>query len=279
MLIVTAANSIKDSWANCPNFSFKSVIQETVKRAEQFGYDTAVYDLGSLGIGEPFFVDSPTFQEHGYFEEIQEGYRSRSLFKPDLILHSLKKQEVCTVYLDADALLFNRLDEVFSGDFDVGVTLRRSSEMKGDWYDNHYDIVKFLNAGVMFFAPGAATISFLERWKSETERVGNDQRALNAVACGDDPPAPYSVASIEGVRIKYFPTARYNYYYFDSGFPLMRQVKILHFKGEVRKYYPFAFRNRLYCTLVSPIIHHAGLFVPPRVRALLKKLRPTRNKR
>jgi hypothetical protein len=271
VLIVTAANSIEDSWGDCPNFSFKSVIRETVRRAEQFGYRTAVYDLGSLGMGEPFFVASPSFQEHGYFEEIQKGYRSRSLFKPDLLIHSLRQHGDNTVYLDADALLFNRIDEVFGGDFDVGVTLRRKSEMKGDWYESHYEIVKFINAGVIFLSPTDATSAFLERWKTETERVGNDQRALNAVTCLDDPPAPYSIVTIDGVRIKYFPTMRYNYYYFDQGFPLIRKVKILHFKGEVRKYYPFTFRNRAYCALISPVLHHGSRVVPPKVRALVKK--------
>ena len=146
--------------------------------------------------------------------------------------------------------------------------------MKGDWYESHYEIVKFLNAGVIFFAPTDATSAFLKRWKAETERVGNDQRALNAIACPDEPPAPYSVLRIGGVRIKYFPTLRYNYYYFDQGYPLVRRVKILHFKGEVRKYYPFTWKHRLRCSLVSPLVHHAGRMLPQRVRALLKRARP-----
>jgi len=271
MVIVTAANSIRNSWSENTHFSYKSVIQQTVNRAEQFGYHTAVYDLGSLGIGEPFYIDNPTFQKEGYYAEIQKGYKSRSIFKPDIILHSLEKLKDFTVYLDGDALLYDSIDEVATNDFDVGVTLRRASEMRGQWYQEHYEIVRFVNAGVLFFNPSAATFTFLRRWKAATEKEGNDQKALNSIVCPDRYPEPYTIANIQGIKIKYFPGIRYNFYYFDQGFPLTKNVKILHFKGEVRNYYPFTLKKRVYCTLLSPIIFNVSALLPSWVKKFLKK--------
>lgn len=272
MLIVTAANSIRDSWAQDSHFSFKEVIQHTARQASEFGYDTAIYDLGSLGIGEPFYVDDPTFQSEGYYKQIGKRYRSRSLFKPDILLHSLRKHRDDMVYLDGDALLYDRLDEVFDDEFDVGVTLRARFEMQGAWYQEHYEIAKFLNAGVVFLRPTAATERFLERWKDATEELGNDQKALNSLACRDSLPRLYAVDEIDGVRFKYFPTTRYNYYYFERGFPLFSRVSVLHFKGEVRKFYPFTLRKKLRCRFLSPAGRTAGMLAPQWAKSLLRKM-------
>lgn len=272
MLIVTAANSIGDSWTKGSHFSFKKVIQHTARQAQEFGYDIAIYDLGSLGIGEPFYVDDPTFQAEGYYKQIGPRYRSRSLFKPDILLHSLRKRRDNMVYLDADALLYDRLDEVFDDEFDVGVTVRARFEMQGAWYREHFEIAKFLNAGVIFFRPTAAAETFLGRWKKATEELGNDQKALNSLACRDSLPPLYSVDEIDGVRIKYFPTTRYNYYYFERGFPLFSRVSVLHFKGEVRKFYPFTLRKKLRCRFLSPVAHRAGTLAPQWTKSLLRRI-------
>ncbi|HOO90787.1 MAG TPA: hypothetical protein PLA74_08185, partial [Syntrophales bacterium] len=76
------------------DFSFRSVIEQTVKKARECGYTPVVYDLGELGIGEPFHIVDETFAKKGYYEvEVQAGYKSRSLFKPEVVKYCLSKHK------------------------------------------------------------------------------------------------------------------------------------------------------------------------------------------
>ena len=256
MIILTCANvdvAPEEFGKWYSGFSFKSVILKTVKKAEEFGYIPVVYDLGSLGIGEPFHVDDQTFSSKGHYEkEIQKGYKSRSLFKPDVVGHCLSKYDDLVVYLDGDAQLCGKLDEIVTDDYDVGVTLRDPSEFESKWYRDHEGIVKFVNAGVIFFNPTKATKTFINTWQKLTQEVGNDQKALNKLTCPERCPEVNSVHILNGVRVKYFPGKQYNYYYFDEGF--VSNIKIMHFKGTVRRFYPFGVRNWLYCFFIRPAL-------------------------
>ncbi len=69
--------------------------------------------------------------------------------------------------------------------------------------------------------------------------------ALNNLASPEHYPDDYSVKVIDGVRIKYFPAWKYNFYYFDEGWNT--DARILHYKGIVRKYYPTTFLVILNC--------------------------------
>ncbi|MFT6906810.1 MAG: hypothetical protein ACJAS1_003482 [Oleiphilaceae bacterium] len=252
MIILTAGHSPKNAPKEAnKKFSFKSVIEKTVENSHKFGYKPVVYDLGNLGIGEPYSVQDDNFTNEGFYKEVKKGYQSKSLFKPEIVEDCLKKHQDFTVYVDGDAVLHDKIDEVVSDDYDIGVTLRRPSELQGAWYDEYSDIAKFLNAGVIFFNPTPATLKFVEMWKHKTYEVENDQKALNLLACEDDYPEINSISVINGVRIKYFPGDQYNYYYFNEG--LVPNIKIMHFKGNVRNFYPFDFLKNAYCKLVAPV--------------------------
>ena len=114
MIILTGANTdtAKDDFGRVhKKFSFKGVINETVRQAEKFGYTPVVYDLGSLGMGIPFRVTDEVFAEKGYYAaETQKGYKSKSLFKPEMVRDCLSKHKDLTVYLDGDATLYDRID-------------------------------------------------------------------------------------------------------------------------------------------------------------------------
>jgi len=253
MIILTAANCNNPQDASGKienNFSFKFIIQDTISNCERFGYHPVVYDLGDLGIGEKFDVEEKSFNQKGHYKEIKKGYKSKSLFKPDIVEKCLQNHMKFTVYIDGDALLYNSIDEVKGDDFDVGVTLRRPSEMEGDWYEKYKDIVKYVNAGVIFFNPTDATFQFLNTWRNKTKEVKNDQKALNQLVCKETYPQVNSIETIHGVRIKYFPCDQYNYYYFKEG--LVPNIKILHFKGTVRQFYPFTWEKRFYCRFLAP---------------------------
>lgn len=277
MVILTCANidvateKYKDEYGKYyRNFSFKNVIQETMKKAHKCGYTPDVYDLGELGIGEPFQVADESFRNKGYYEvEIQKGYKSRSLFKPELVRHCLQKHNDIVAYLDGDAQLMSSIDEVATNDYDVGVTLRKASELESEWHREHFEIARYANAGVIFFNPTPAAFRFVDAWETRTKEVGNDQKALNQLVCPEHYPGAYSVISINDVRIKYFPCEQYNYYYFEEG--LERDIKIMHFKGMYRQYFPFDWKKRLYCMMIIPAMNA--------VKPVLKKILSTMGKR
>ncbi|MFX0137158.1 MAG: putative nucleotide-diphospho-sugar transferase [Candidatus Hodarchaeota archaeon] len=257
MIILTAANTDiakTDSGGVYKNFSFRSVIQKTVKQAEEYGYKPIVYDLGSLGIGKPFHIKDETFATKGYYEkEAQKGYKSKSLFKPEMVKSCMEEYNDFIVYLDGDAQLCANIDGIVEDDYDIGVTLRDPLEFESEWYKEYFEIVKYVNAGVIFFQPTLAAKRFIDIWHKRTKEVGNDQKALNQLTCPDYYPKVNSILTINGVRIKYFPGKLYNYYYFQYG--LEAKTKIMHFKGSVRHFYPFDWKKRLYCMTVIPAIN------------------------
>ncbi len=265
MIILTCANNDiakDDNGRVYKGFSFRGVIRKTVTQAEKFGYTPVVYDLGSLGMGESFHVDDQSFAAKGYYErEVKRGYKTKSLFKPKLIKLCMSKYNDLVVYLDGDAQLCGKIDEVDTNSYDVGVTLRDPSELQNAWHQEHFDIVRYLNAGVIFFRPTPSTKKFIDTWQEMSQNLGNDQKALNRLACLDDYPEPNSVLVINGVRIKYFPCKQYNFYYFEEG--IVPNTKILHFKGVVRHFYPFDWKKRLYCMTVIPLLN--------KIRSLVKK--------
>lgn len=256
MIIFTCANSdvaIKNDGRAYKNFSFRSVIQDTVNKANELGYTPVVYDMGNLGIGELFILNNVT---------------TNALFKPVIVKHCMETNEDdIFVYLDGDAQLYNAIDEVAEGDYDIGVTLRTFSEIDNEWHLQNFEWIKYLNAGVMIFKHTKATKQFINIWHKLTEEVGDDQLALNKLACPDEYPEAGSILEIDGVRFKYFPCQQYNYYHFEDH--LEDNIKILHFKGIVRHFYPFTWRKRLYCKTVVPVRN--------RTIEILKKILPLKS--
>lgn len=254
MIILTGANRDKptDDSGNIRHdieFTFGSVINRTVKKAEELGYKAEVYDLGTLGFGRPFNVGDESFSKLGYYEkEVVKGYKSKSLFKPKMVMSCIEEHKDITVYLDGDALLCESLAGIETDDYDVGVTLRHPVELEGDWYEEHIEIAKYVNAGVIIFRPTPATDKFLAEWDVLTDDIGNDQMALNKLTCPGDYPEVGSVSVVNGVRVKYFSGAEYNYYYFKE--LKSTGVKIMHFKGTVRDLYPLSWKTKLSLNLM-----------------------------
>jgi len=255
MIILTGANRDKPTddtgkVRTDTKFTFGSVIRRTEAKAKQLGYVTDVYDLGNLGFGEKFNVDDESFVKLGYYKkEVVKGYKSKSLFKPQLVKHCITKHQATTIYLDGDALLCSDISEIDTDDYDVGVTLRHPSELEGEWHKDHFEIAKYVNAGVIFFRNTANTAKFLDAWDVLTDEVGNDQMALNQLSCPDYYPEIGSVIELNGVRVKYFPGEIYNYYHFKE--LSSSNAKIMHFKGVVRDLYPYNTVTRLYCNFAA----------------------------
>lgn len=255
MIILTCANSEFRRWEHVElrDFSFRSVIEATARQAEKCGYTTAIFDLGTLGLGEKYIIEDEHFSSKGYYEkEPIPGYKSKSLFKPELVQIVMERHNDIVAYLDGDAQLVGCIDEIVGDDYDIGVTLRPKWETETEWNKANFNIVKYINAGVIFFNPTKAAKTFVEEWKRLTDEVGNDQMALNQLACPDFYPAAFSVETVNGVRIKYFPCERYNFYFFGQIFA--SEAKIFHFKGSIRKFFPFRWEKQIFCWMRALLV-------------------------
>jgi hypothetical protein len=146
-----------------------------------------------------------------------------------VIAHALAALEPdrLLVYLDADAICLQRIDELLACPFDVAVTDR-----------DHWDLAKTavvaeyigqFNAGVIVFRKSARTAAFVEQWARATDELGNDQRALNAILNPDrrriTAGAEFAAA---GVAVRVFDGMIYN----NRERPTRFGIKVVHFKRE-----------------------------------------------
>ena len=243
------------------DWRYKTFIEQSVTAARKFGYEISVYDLGRLGFGIPFTIADANFKRFGYYGDAMPGtddknplrWRTRALFKPALVRHAITANPGrFVVWMDGDAMLNAPIDEIATDDYDVGVTVRRITET---WRypnaANHAFVhaAKFqvgeLHAGVMFFAPTPAAGTFIEEWARLTDKLGNDQLALNKLTNPNDerltgpaserlvPFAP-RILDAAGACIKTFPH-EYNWRHWSgqATHPARTQeAKILHFCGQ-----------------------------------------------
>lgn len=180
---------------------------------------------------------------------------SRSLFKrPQFLFYFLKhhRKEVLLgnkifcfldylntygenfIFLDGDAILVGEIDEVIGGDFDIGVTLRRSSEV-----DLCFGNCRGLNSGVLFFLGGKnKNVNFIREWKrtmlstlepliEQTSLTRLIQQNKLYLKVGQTLSVPTGAAR-SFVRI--LSCEVYNYNWIEEGFDVNQQ-KILHFKS------------------------------------------------
>lgn len=151
------------------------------------------------------------------------------------LLDICKKSKENFIFLDGDAFLINRIDELFNMDFDIGVTLRRKREInleKGNCMG--------LNAGVIIFKGGAKNRTFLDFWKSQMLRTNEcfvEQTSLTRIIEKIDKNIfdnYYNEGALtlsdQKIKIKIFPCEVYNYNWIEEGFNKEKN-KILHFKG------------------------------------------------
>jgi hypothetical protein len=144
------------------------------------------------------------------------------------------------VFLDGDAFLINRFDEIEEQEFDIGVTLRRKSEIKLDFGD-----CGVLNSGVIFFLGETnKNKMFLELWIKEVWRTNEpliEQTSLSRMLLSINPQVSSGhfeeklfLESDGGkIVVKILPCEIYNYNWIEEFDPVSdaRKVKILHFKS------------------------------------------------
>ena len=179
------------------------------------GYKTLIYDLGGLEKGIPF--DGKVSTKNG----------AKIPSKPSMILDALGRVEEKDIiaWVDADAIIWNRFDEIFDYKFDIGVTLRKPKEKENDLP---------INAGVVFIRKNKRSIRFVKEWIELCSTGISDQQELNKL-CQITSKDLNKTCIRRDVFVHAFPCDIYNNFYFKS--PQLH-AKIIHYKSKHRSWWP-----------------------------------------
>jgi hypothetical protein len=198
--------------------NYARYIEHAKRTAEALNYPTLVYDLGGLGFGQKF---------KGPVSNIP---LQTIPCKPAILLDALDKikPNAYLCWLDADALMLDRIDEIaYQGHFDIGVTIRKKPA------DD--ERVSWINAGIVFVKNTPNAREFIKHWIEEATKLNGDQWALNNL-CRLDESNRITSAVRFGATIKTFPCGVYNNFTFKGDQP---QAKIRHYKSKYRHLYPY----------------------------------------
>lgn len=169
VIVVTAGTS-----------EYRQIVDAQARKCREFGYYHLIYDLGGLGIGEPYHVE---------LEDLKPTVNGDSLppatFKASLVAGTMEAagagELVC--WLDADCIplrdfsldalaCFDRI-----GSFDAAVTLRPAPEIGL----SNNPALDYLNSGVVWFRNNTHGRWLCELWHQRSLEMGTDQGALNQV--------------------------------------------------------------------------------------------------
>jgi hypothetical protein len=195
--------------------NFEAYVEKGTKVTRALGYEVLVYDLGGLGYGKPFIG------------RVSDAVNAKIPCKPHIILDALDSvaDNDYLVWLDADALIVDKIDEI-QADYDIGVTVRQPKAVEN---------MLPINAGIVFIKKTPAAIKFIKKWIDLCNVDISDQPPLNklsAVVCADIG----STVMRDGVKIKVYPCATYNNFYFAKKDKPGNKIK--HYKSKLRHLYP-----------------------------------------
>lgn len=216
------------------------------------------------------YGDSDTSKEYEYL------FCQKSL----CMLDCAKRIKKNLIYLDGDAFLINKIDELFKQDFDIGITIRLDKSV----YDisKKLGVLTFINAGVIFFNSDTENIQlFLNEWIEEIKNTTGlwlDQTALNNMISRTNEKI-FSKYYSEGIlkisnrdlKIKTLPCSIYNHYEIKEGFN-PKNTKILHFRvsqqGIVNKE---RIREIIIEFRLGPFYYHFLKLFPKQLRKYIKE--------
>lgn len=190
-----------------------------------------------------------TEEFEGYFPQnidVLSQRKKEYLFREKAICISdcAKRIDENLIFLDGDAFLINKIDEIIEDNFDIGITLRDKDEIEKG---NKLGTIGDINVGVLFFMMSSDDMQlFMKKWIDEinkSKRCWIEQSTLNLMLKEQIPDLydeDYNTGNYylnnSVFKIKTFPCRFYNLYRMDDGFDLER-TKILHFKGRMREEY------------------------------------------
>ena len=195
--------------------NFQEFVSKCADSARTLGYHTTVYDLGGLGFGKEFKG------------KVSDSIGAKIPCKPSIILdamHNTPKNDHI-VWIDADVVMWERIDEITKTHFDIGVTGRKPKHAESDLP---------INAGVVFIRNSNSAEKFVRQWVTACENAKSDQVELNKLC-------QISSADIGTTLIKHdtkihvFPCDIYNNFYFKK---TQLHAKIIHYKSKHRFRWP-----------------------------------------
>jgi len=154
---------------------YRHIIDAQSRKCAEFGYGHLVYDLGGLGIGEPYHVE---------LEDLQPTVNGDSLppatFKAALVEKAFGAANhgelVC--WLDADCIPLKGFHPNTNGEeFDAAVTLRPAPEVGL----SNNPALDYLNSGVVWIRNNERGRALCDTWRRFSASMNTDQGALNVV--------------------------------------------------------------------------------------------------
>lgn len=144
------------------------------------------------------------------------------------------------IFIDADAFIVAKFDELFESDFDIGITVRLAEEL-----EFKFNSCRVLNSGVIFFLGGhQLNKSFIDAWKNEllntreaiaiqTSQVRMIEKQFNRDVFSSIPKTISFQSDTNIIRVALLPCEVYNFNWIEK-FDMNKhkdRVKILHFKS------------------------------------------------
>jgi len=139
------------------------------------------------------------------------------------------------VFLDGDAVLVKKIDEVVNSSMEIGVTLRRPHEVSLRISD-----CQAINSGVVIFnGETDKNVHFIESWIKQMKSTNEylvEQTALSRLLFASDhkifrgfyDSRPISINDVE-YKVSVLDCETYNYNWIEEG--VKEKTKVLHFKG------------------------------------------------
>ncbi len=217
MIIVSLANK-----------NYKDRLLLSMKQSKRFGYDTIPYDIGGLGFGKKYTINSTI---------LALNVKSKAhicLSKPAIMLDAFDEADETLMYLDSDAFLIDNIDEVDTDDYDIGVTYQGGEHRT------------FINAGVLFIRQTEKARKFLEMWIDRVDAVTEVMERIPKKRIGDNILLNELVFSyvtmggylknkvhlVDDIRVKFFDASVYNN--IRTAFntkPVPDTTKVIHIAG------------------------------------------------
>ena len=194
--------------------------------------------------------------ESGYkniTDEFQKEFSTENLLVQRKKEYLYSQKAICTldcakrvnenlIFIDGDAFLINKIDEIFEDDFDIGITIRSKEYISRK---EKYGLKMAINVGVIFFKLDSKSMQlFIEEWIKQikiTKSMFIEQTALTVLIEKYNKEIydkyyneGFMYLSNKKIKIKTFPCTKYNYSYPGEGFNPLNN-KIIHLKGQIEK--------------------------------------------
>lgn len=220
MIVVAGAGGSPEDCA-----MYRRIIEAQAAKCQEYGYSHLIFDLGGLGIGQPWSVDPAEFAP-----QVSGDSLPAATFKAALVEWGFKvaKPDEVVCWLDADCLPLQRFNPLVSFDaVDAAVTLRPAPEIGL----SNNPALDYLNSGVLWIRNSVRGHMFARAWRDLSVNMNTDQGALNEVVA----PRVHQAHTWNGLRGRVHDgTLVLDATEWNSWHPPFTGARIAHFKRGIR---------------------------------------------